>query len=47
MGTLAGSILRNKSLTDIRKLISFLVSGDGLVLITLALSPVYSAVNKY
>jgi predicted acyltransferase len=46
MGSLAGNILRNNNLSPDRKTIFLAVSGAGLVIVALLLSPVYPIIKK-
>ena len=46
MGSLAGNILRNKNASPHRKAGILVLSGLGLVLLALALSPVYPIIKK-
>jgi predicted acyltransferase len=46
MGTLAGNILRNKNASPDKKAVILFLSGLGLVLLALALSPVYPVIKK-
>ena len=46
MGTFAGVLLRNKTIAPNRKTVILLISGASLVLIALALSPVYPVIKK-
>ncbi len=46
LGSLAGNILRNKHYTPGRKALVICLSGLGLVLLALALSPVYPVIKK-
>jgi predicted acyltransferase len=46
MGTLAGNILRNKNISPDKKTVVLLLSGLGLTLLALALSPAYPVIKK-
>ncbi len=46
MGTLAGNILRRKTLTPHKKAVMLLLSGLGIIIVALALSPVYPIIKK-
>ena len=46
MGSLAGNILRNKNISPNRKAGILVLSGVGLVILALALSPVYPIIKK-